>query len=310
MRRLLLTTGVFILIMSVLSTSHAQSMRLGKYQDSPQKHLEMHIASLSIYPEKWDKPANWTKIETMVRQALSQNKPQLVVTPEGVLDGYVINNVNREKDSDKKSELIKQFIELSEPIDGPYIKKACSLADELDIFFTLGFLERREDRLYNSVILIDPDGDIIGRYSKTHFAQGYQEIPTFYQPGNEYPVFDTPFGKIGIMICYDRQLPENARILALKGAQILLVPSYGSFDEGDGWNTAMMRTRAYENRCALVFCHPQQSLLITRHGKIEVMGGKDETVYYTVNTDPEKIKDRFENRRPSMYGSIIDDKLD
>jgi len=309
MRGLLATTGVFILIMTFLSTSHAQSIRLNKYQDSPQKQFNMHIASLSIYPKKWDKAANWTKIETMVRQAVHQQKPQIVVTPEGVLDGYVINQVNRVKDSSKKSELIKQFIELGEPIDGPYIKRACSLADELDIFFTLGFLEQRDERSYNSVILIDPDGDIIGRYSKTHFAQGYQEIPSFYQPGNKYPVFDTPYGKIGIMICYDRQLPENARILALKGAQILLVPSYGGFDKGDGWNTAMMRTRAHENRCALVFCHPKQSLLITRHGKIEVMGGKDEIVTYTVNTDPAKIKDRFNNRRPSMYGSITDDSL-
>lgn len=268
--------------------------------------MTVRIASASVFPEKWEKEVNWRRIEARVRQAAEMGDPQIVVTPEGALDGYVINEVNREKDEQKRQNLIARFVDLAEPLDGEYVKKARSLADELNLFFVLGFLEKRGGDLFNTAILIDPEGDVIGRYSKTHFAQGYEINPSCYVPGDSYPVFDTPFGKVGIMICYDRQLPENARILALKGAQILLVPSYGSYDEGDGWNTNLLRTRAYENRCALVFTHPRQSLLITRHGSLEVIGKQDEVVFYDVDVDPEAVKDRFRNRRPELYRPLVE----
>jgi predicted amidohydrolase len=170
----------------------------------------------------------------------------------------------------------------------------------------LGFLERRGDLLFNSAVLIDPDGDLIGRYSKTHFAQGYEVNPVFYRAGDEYPVFATPFGPVGIIICYDRQPPEPARIMAVKGARLLLIPSYGSYDNWSGWNTALMRSRAYENNFPLVFCNPFQSLLITAGGEIKAMGGAGEIVYYEINTDPERYERRFRNRRPPTYTPLIE----
>ncbi len=306
MRGLSRTMGVFILIFHILSTSHAQTPCPEKYKGQPPWQTVVRIASVSIYPEKWNKDENWIRIENRVCETVEKSGAQMVITPEGVLEGYVINEVNREVNPETKSQLLKRFRELAEPLDGPYIHKARVLADQLNIFLVLGFLERRDKSLMNSAILIDPDGDIIGRYSKTHFAQGYTINPSDYRPGDEYPVFDTPFGKVGILICYDRQLPENTRILALKGAQIFLIPSYGSIDDGDGWNTRLLQTRAYENRCALVFTHPEQSLLISNKGALECIGGRDESVWYDVDTDPEKIKGRFKNRRPELYAPIAD----
>ena len=106
------------------------------------------------------------------------------------------------------------------------------------------------------------------------------------------------------MICYDRQLPEPARILSLKGAQVLFVPSYGSYTDKDGWNSVLLRTRAYENHVPLVFSHPFQSLLINDHGDIRAACNTNEIVYYDINTSPDRYEDRFKNRRPETYGEL------
>ena len=297
---------VLCLLAANLTSSYAQNVNLHKYQDRPQTVTRVRIAGASILPDKWDKQTNWSRIEKAVRKAAVDGGADLVVTPEGVLEGYVINEVNEEENPEEKAHMLEKFLELGEPIDGPYINKACLLADELNIYLVLGFLEHEGRLLYNTAILIDPEGEIIGKYSKSHFYQGYTVNPVFYRAGDNYPVFETPFGKVGILICYDRQNPEPARILAVKGAQVLLVPSYGSYDLQQGWNTALMRTRAYENSFPVVFCHPFQSLLITERGELKAMGGAGQIVYYEIDTAPEKYKDRFKNRRPTTYLPLVE----
>lgn len=277
----------------------------GKYAATGQTKTSLRVASCSVVPDKWDKAANWARIESLVIRAVEETGAAMVVTPEGALEGYVINEVNADRDTGRWEESVKKLIAVAEPLDGPYLVRARALADSLEIFLVLGFLERRGERLFNSVILIDPDGDIIGRYSKTHFAQGYEINPVCYTPGENYPVFQTPFGKVGMLICYDRQLPEPARILALKGAQVLLVPSYGSYDL-DGWNTRLLQTRAYENGAYLVFCHPFQSLLIGRNGSLVSMAGPGEYTCYEINTSPDRYEGRFANRRPETYGELLE----
>jgi predicted amidohydrolase len=291
-----------LLTLSIASISHGQQVNYSKY--SEQTINRIRVASVSVLPKKWDKETNWERIERLVRKAAMEGDAQVVVTPEGALEGYVINEVNAEKDQAKKDKLVEKFIELAEPISGKYMTKASNLANELNIYLVLGCLEKDGENLYNSAILFDPDGDIIGKYSKTHFAQGYTINPSCYTPGEQYPVFQTPFGKVGMMICYDRQLPEPARILSLKGAQILLVPSYGGYSDKEGWNSVLLRTRAYENSVPLVFSHPFQSLLIDEDGDIRAMCNSNEIVYYELNTSPDRYKGRFKNRKPETYGEL------
>ena len=291
---------------TILNLTHvnAQNYVPGKYRDKNQTVTSVRIASAAIVPDKWEKEINWTRTEIMVRKAASEGGAQVVITPECILDGYVIELSNNIKDITEKNKTIERIKSVAEPLNGPYIQKACKLADELDIYFIFGFLESKDTKLYNTAILIDPDGDIIGRYSKTHFAEGYTIKPDAYTPGNEYPVFQTPFGIVGIMICYVRQLPEPARIMALKGAQILFVPAYGSYTDDNGWNTALMRTRAYENRFPVVFCNPFQSLLLDQTGNIKALGNAGEVVYYEVNTSAGNYENRFRNRRPETYEEL------
>lgn len=293
---------LFLVGLATATNSYGQKINFSKYGE--QSINRIRVASVSVIPKKWDKETNWKRIERLVRKASNEGDAQVVVTPEGALEGYVINEVNAEKNSEKKDELVKKFIDLAEPLNGEYLKKASSLSDELDIYLVLGCLQKEGENVYNSAILFDPDGDIIGKYSKTHFAQGYSINPSCYTPGEQYPVFQTPFGKVGMMICYDRQLPEPARILSLKGAQILFVPSYGSYTDKDGWNSVLLRTRAYENRVPLVFSHPFQSLLIDEDGDIRAMCDANEIVYYEINTSLDRYKGRFKNRRPDTYDEL------
>lgn len=291
----------FLLSFCFTAFSFGQNINLHKYDGTEQTITSIRIASAAILPDKWEKVKNWARIETAVREAAIQGGAQVVITPEGVLEGYVINQVNAVKEPKEKKKILEKFLNLGEPIDGPYIKKASALCKELSIYLVLGFLEKDDSNLLNTAILLDPDGDIIGKYSKTHFAQGYTINPGCYITGEEYPVFNTPFGKVGMIICYDRQLPEPTRIIALKGAQVLFVPSYGSYTDEDGWNTVLMRTRAYENRLPLVFCNPYQSLLIDRGGDLDAIGNAGDIVYYQVSTSPGSYKGRFRNRRPETY---------
>jgi len=295
---------ILVLGCSVPLIGFAQRLELEKYHGLTQTQTKVRVASASIIPDKWEKKKNWVRIEQKIREAAG-NGADVVVTPEGVLEGYVINEVIAAQEGPDAAHVLKEFLQLGERIDGFFIKQSCGLARDLGIFLVFGFLERRGCERYNTAVLIDPEGDIIGRYSKSHFAQGYEVNPDFYKPGGYYPVFSTPFGKVGILICYDRQLPEPARILALKGAQILFVPSYGSYTDENGWNTILMRTRAYENGLPVVFSHPFQSLLISRDGNLLTVGGPDQVVYYEINTDPGHYQDRFSNRRPETYRRLI-----
>jgi len=260
----------------------------------------LRIASVSIFPEKWNKDANAAKIEKLVRDAAGQGA-KLVITPEGVLEGYVVNKVIREKDPAKKAALTERFRQIAEPINGPYVKRFAGLAKELDIHLILGFLERDADgqRTYNTAALFGPDGNLVGKYHKTHFAQGYKVNPPGYEPGKKYPVFDIGALKVGMMICFDRQPPEPARHLALEGADLIACPSYGAWGE---WNTNLMRVRAYENHTYVVFTHPEQSLIIDRGGKVVADGSKDSVTIRDLDiAQLRKTRAAIVNRRPKTY---------
>jgi len=103
---------------------------------------------------------------------------------------------------------------------GPTVQAWKKETEVSDIYVVGGLLERERDTLYNSAVLLGPG--VFGRYRKTHL---WNEEKLGYEPGRELPVFDTPLGMIGMLVCYDAWFPEAARTLAVKGAEILCVPS-------------------------------------------------------------------------------------
>lgn len=287
------------LLIILLAISHASA---DDDSASTSESAVLRVASVSFVPVKWDKEANAVTIEKLVTDAAKQGA-SLVVTPEGALEGYVVNEVIRAKDAATKAELTERFQELAEPLDGPYLQRMAKLADQLNIHLILGVLLRNDEKTtFNSTVLLGPDGKIVGVYNKTHFAQGYDVNPPGYTPGEEYPVFDVESVKLGMMICFDRQVPETARMLTLGGANLIICPSYGG--TGD-WNTRMMQVRAYENDVYLVFTHPTQTLIIAPNGDLLAESEGDAVILHDLDLSRRtRGRESLRNRRPATYRGI------
>jgi predicted amidohydrolase len=114
----------------------------------------------------------------------------------------------------------------------------------------VGLVEREKHLIYNSSVLLGPDGALLGKYRKVALPR--TEIEAGITPGHEYPVFETKLGRIGMMICYDGFFPEPARQLSIRGAEIIAFPVAGC-------NPLLAAARACENHVFLVsstYCDP------------------------------------------------------
>jgi predicted amidohydrolase len=235
-----------------------------------ERHRRIGVAALVLPNVRGDREKALQRVEMHTRRAAALGA-KIVVAPETCLDGYVCHKPGLTK---------AKFCELAEPDDGPSIVRLRKLAHELDLYLVVGFTELDKGELYNSAVLLGPDGKTVGKYRKTH---GVEEL---YKVGDTLPVFQTRYGKVGILICYDRQLPETARTLAEKGTELLLIPSNGNWGL---MNDALLRTRAYENGVYVVFAHPRDGLVIDPNGRIIAanMSVPGQTMGFPTNTDTE-----------------------
>lgn len=264
----------------------------------PLAAADFTIAGIRVIPDAWDKDANLARIERFTREAAAKGA-NVVVTPEGFLEGYVGNikkhpSLTREK-----------YARIGETIDGnhlsPALEKLRLLAAELKIYLIACFALREQDRMFNSLAIFSPQGEVAMRYEKAHNA----DDEPFNTRGVKFPTVDTPLGRWGTLICYDRQLPETSRILAIKGAQLIIVPAWGGYSE---MNDAMMRTRAFENSVWVAFVHPQRFLLIDPRGTIVASddGGKgDQVVMGKVKFDHRIGDGAIRSRQPEIYGELL-----
>lgn len=256
-------------------------------------NLSLVVAGLKVTPERWDKERNLAKLDHYAREAAAQGA-QLVITPEGFLEGYVGNQkANPELTREK-------YFATGESMDGLLLNRVRSLARELKIYLSLGFAERRGAAMFNSMAVFSPDGEVALHYSKEH----NDDDEPFNTLGTELNVAATPLGKWGALICYDRQLPETARILSIKGAQLIIVPAWGGY--GD-MNEAMMRTRAFENSVWIAFVHPKSCLMIDPKGDVVARdhSSGDEIVKARIEFDGRIGRGAIRSRRPEIYRDIL-----
>ena len=121
-----------------------------------------------------------------------------------------------------------EYMELAKPVeDNPAVTHFRNLARRLQVVLPISFFERVGNTQFNSIAMIDADGEILGIYRKTHIPDGLPYAEKFYfTPGDTgFKVWDTKYGKIGVGICWDQWFPETARSMALLGAEILLFPT-------------------------------------------------------------------------------------
>jgi predicted amidohydrolase len=137
----------------------------------------------------------------------------------------------------------KGYTDCAEPVSGPSTKYFGELAKKHNLYIVAGLLERDRHLVYNVAVLLGPDGSIAGKYRKVCLPRG--EIERGIAPGNEYPVFETRFGKLGMMVCYDGFFPEVARELANRGAEVIAWPVWGC-------NPDLAAARACENHVYVV----------------------------------------------------------
>ncbi|MGO8700268.1 MAG: carbon-nitrogen hydrolase family protein [Limisphaerales bacterium] len=145
----------------------------------------------------------------------------------------------------------------AQPVPGPATDYFGQLAKQYNLHIAFSLYERDRRLVYNAAVLLGPDGQLIGKYRKVCLPPS--EVAEGIAPGHDYPVFDTKFGKVGLMICYDGFFPEVARELSNRGAEIIAWPVYGC-------NTLLGRARACENHVYLVsstFMEPKDGWMIS-----------------------------------------------
>ena len=189
------------------------------------KTLNVGIAQINTI--KCDLQRNANSAEVIIRKAADKGA-DIVCTPECMLDGYGF-------DDDRFQGVPNKYC-LS--VESPYIQRFLKLANPLNVYLILGlsFKEKVTNRadgiddkeiFRNAAILIDPKGCVVGKYFKMHSTYKNLEA-SFYSHGEKAPVFEIKVRgqtiPIGIMICYDRQMPETARMLSLKGAKVIFNP--------------------------------------------------------------------------------------
>jgi predicted amidohydrolase len=220
---------------------------------SPKPEHHLRVAGVVLKWLRADKAANYSRAEMLIIAA-AEDGAQLVCTTECFLDGYAI---------DDKSIPLESYRALGEPIPtGKYFQRLAELANRLNIYLIAGMLEADGDKRYNTAVFIDSDGKLVGKYRKHEL--GHELVRN--TPGTETPVFESPFGDIGIMICADRRDPDLVRRLRDGGAQLLVCPSGGMF--GPTSNDPIVQARSKENGVPIVFVHPAEFLVTDSSGQI------------------------------------------
>jgi N-carbamoylputrescine amidase len=161
-----------------------------------------------------DLEADFSRIEQIIADARAQGV-RLLALPEACLGGYLASLDGPAEDGDAAADGAKPDGPPPLVLDGPEIGRLSRLAGEMVV--TAGYCELAGGRMYNSVACVTGDG-VLGNHRKVHqpLAEG-----DAYDRGGEFTAFDTPVGRLGMMICYDKAFPESARALALAGAEIV-----------------------------------------------------------------------------------------
>jgi predicted amidohydrolase len=194
---------------------------------APRPPRLVKLASINHRPRGTKSPEeNLKEFATLVREAARQ-KADIVCLPEGVT---LVGNG-------------KTYVEVAESIPGPSTDFLGEAARKHRLYLVAGLYERDGKVVYNTSVLIGRDGKLIGKYRKVCLPR--EEIDGGITPGADYPVFDTDFGKVGMMICWDVHFPEVARELAARGAEVICMPIWGG-------NDTLAQARAIENQIYLV----------------------------------------------------------
>jgi predicted amidohydrolase len=195
------------------------------------------------------------------------------------------------------------------------LQRLCSFAGKNHMAIAGSLPEKKQDRIYNTMVFIDVDGHLKGNYQKLHLFPLTGEH-LYYTAGNKIATIDSSFGRIGLMICYDLRFPELARELFLQGAQMILVSAQWPKARKEQWKT-LVKARAVENQLFMVCSNrtgmeddlefPGMSMIVDPMGNTLAKATNDDTIIFT-DIDPDMVKTArtsipcMTDRRQDIYG--------
>jgi beta-ureidopropionase len=263
-----------------------------------------------------DVTANLEKAARWIERAAQENAAELVVLPETITTGF------------SPGMGAEELWDLVDTIPGRITEPIARAARNLGVHVVLPTYEQGPERgvVYNSAALINPQGEVVGVYRKTHlFPTERLSGGGWSTPGTEAPVFDTELGTIGMIICYDGDFPELARVLAVKGAEVIVRPAalLRSFEIWEMTN----RARAYDNHVYMVACNaigpdakgyyyfghsqivsPIAQVLAQARGTEEIIAVEldpDPIKYVTYGAKSPMIFDHLQDRNLAAYEGIL-----
>jgi len=257
------------------------------------KEFKVAVAQMDI--KLGDKETNLKKTAEMASTASKQGA-DFVCLPEYLSTGSIP----------------EQCSTLAEPIPGYTVDKLGAIAEENGIHIIASILEKADDRIYNTAILIDPGGKLLTKYRKIHL---FMDEQAYIAHGREYAVVDTKFGKVGLMICYDAVFPEVARRLALQNVGIIFMPANWPNPFLPQWRLATS-ARALDNQIWLVaanrigtdnkFTYFGTSHIVNPYGgSVVECGDKEEVLVVQVDgkvtEEFKKIVNFLKDRQPGAY---------
>lgn len=273
---------------------------------------EVTIAVVQMKPRLGEAEENLVKMSETISTIASQQRVDLIVFPELITSGY---------------ELGLRFTELAQRVPGPTINLLSQRANEYGVYIAFGMVtkERVESVLYNSAILVGPDGELLEAYNKIHL-RGEERMA--FREGFKLPIVPTEIGNIGLMIGYDLAFPEVARSLVLDGADILCVMANWEAAQIDEWKT-YLRARAYENSVFMAGANRiGEDVTLSFGGESMIVGPRGQIHASLANeTDPEtgeplegfavarvdldevrKYREEYQfiqNRQPTVYRTLV-----
>ena len=269
----------------------------------------------------WDRDGNVARGEKLVRQAAAKGA-QIILLQELFETPYFCQEHS-----------LRHF-ELAHPLEGhPAVEHFRGVARELKVVLPISVFERSNNAYYNTVVMVDADGAVLGHYRKSHIPEspGYHE-KFYFSPGDTgFKVFDTAYAKVGVAICWDQWFPEAARAMALMGAEVLLYPTAigsepqdSSIDSSGHWQRTM-QGHAAANIMPLVASNrigteKGERYSMTFYGSSFIAGPTGEKVVeadrstetvLTASFDLEEVRRYrhawgvFRDRRPELYYPLL-----
>ena len=265
-----------------------------------------------------NKEANVEKALRMIDEAAMMGA-KLILLPELFNTEYICF---RRTGSEYSSGVVFSY---SETIPGPTTTRIAETAKKHGIYVIAPIFERAAPGIYyDSAPLMNPQGVVVAKYRKTHIpAAELSSEKLYFRPGSEFPVFKTKFGTLGVLICYDKNFPEAWRILTLKGAEVIFVPTAMYLpprgQDDVGWEM-MLRTRAYENGVFVVGVDRVgreedveffgKSMIIDPWGKVLAKARREDAIISATIDVDDVDKARIEmpilrDLRPEIYGDVV-----